>query len=304
MTREGTVLLDSYRLAQYAVPTPCYICGEGNPFDNEYCHHCCAPMGLAHQAINQKLAPRMMAAIGASGVGKTVYLGVLIDMLTRQPGRLHMMPRGAFSITLPQLTVSSLARGEFPAKTPNEPDRWNWVHCQVKAQASSRPLELVMPDLAGEALLEEVEHPHSFNVIRSLLTKCGGVIALIDAVKLHSGTLDQDFFSMKLLSYLNELDSHPKTGWTNRPVAIVFSKADEVEECFADPEGFARAHAPGLWQQCQERFRQSRFFASGVAGACAYRQTRTGKVRAPLRIEPRGVIEPFEWLVGQIKTER
>jgi hypothetical protein len=118
-------------------------------------------------------------------------------------------------------------------------------------------------------------------------------------VKLQSGSLDQDYFTMKLLSYLAELDENPKSGWSNRPIGFVLTKADECEECFADPSGFAQARAPGLWRQCQERFRNYRFFAVGVAGGCAYRTRREGKVRVPLRVEPRGLIEPFEWLVKQ-----
>lgn len=45
----NTVLpLDSYRLAQYAVQVPCFICEQGNAFDTELCRHCQAPMVLAH----------------------------------------------------------------------------------------------------------------------------------------------------------------------------------------------------------------------------------------------------------------
>ena len=75
--------------------------------------------------------------------------------MSRQPERMQLLARGAFSITLQQTTAAALARGEFPVKTPNEPDRWNWVHCQVDSPKHRRPFELVMPDMAGEALMEE-----------------------------------------------------------------------------------------------------------------------------------------------------
>src|SRR5690349_17543028 len=126
MIKDGALPLDSWRLAQYSVPTPCYICGSDNTCDAELCHRCLAPMALAHQAQSQKVAPRMLATVGASGVGKTVYLGMLMDMLSRQPHRLQALARGAFSINLQQATASALARGEFPDKTPTEPDRWHW----------------------------------------------------------------------------------------------------------------------------------------------------------------------------------
>ncbi|HUY35528.1 MAG TPA: hypothetical protein VMV69_22485 [Pirellulales bacterium] len=301
MIKEGTLPLDSLRLAQYAARTPCYICASDNIGDAELCHRCLAPMALAHQSRTQKAPPRMLATVGASGVGKTVYLGMLLDMLSRQPDRLQVVARGAFSINLQQATASALARGEFPAKTPTEPDRWNWVHCQVRSVGHKAPVELIMPDMAGEALFEEVDHPNSHEVIHPLLSKCAGVLILIDTVKLQAGSLDQDYFTMKLLSYLAELNSEAKHGGSERPIAFILTKADECEECFLDPAGFAQSRAPGLWRQCQEQFRNVRFFAAGVAGGCAYRTRRGARVRVPLRVEPRGIIDPFEWLLKQFK---
>jgi len=302
MPKGVQVELDSYRLTDYSVQIPCYICSHGNMYAAELCRNCLAPMSLAHQAHAQKIRPLMTAALGASGVGKTVYLGMLLDLLSRQPERMNLVARGAFSITLQQNTVSALSRCQFPGKTPNEPDRWNWVHCQIRTAQHRRPLELIMPDMAGESLFAEVDHPLSYKVIRSVLEKCSGVMVLIDALKLQQGEVSEDFVSMKLLTFLSELVAE-KNGHASLPVALILSKADRCEECFDDPAAFARRHAPGLWQHCQQQFRHHRFFASGVAGACAYRWFPSeGRKCVPLRIEPRGVVEPFEWLVNQIKT--
>ena len=198
-------------------------------------------------------------------------------------------------------TVAALARNEFPDKTPNEPDRWNWVHCQVRQPGQRRPLELVMPDMAGEAILHEVDHPRSYQAIRSLLEKCAGAMLLIDGAKLRDGSVDQDFLTMKLISYLSELDKDPKRGWSNRPVALVFTKADQCDTWADDPATCAERHARRLWQQCRERFGRHRFFATGVAGSCAWRVTpRAGRTLVPLRIEPHGIVQPFVWLLEQI----
>jgi hypothetical protein len=293
--------MDSYRLAQYAVQVPCYVCQQGNSFDAELCRHCYAPLALAHQANAQKVRPRMIATIGTSGAGKTVYLGMLMDMLSRQPQGLQILARGAFSVNVQQQTTAALARRQFPAKTPNEPDRWNWVHCQVGLDKRRHPLEIVMPDFAGEAILEEIDHPGSYEAVRSLLSKCAGVLVLVDPTKFRAGSHEQDYFTMKLLSYLAELDIDPKRGWRNRPVGLVFSKADQCEECFDDPAAFAQRNTAGLWRHCQQRFAKHRFFAAGVAGACAWRDTAAeGRIKVPLRIEPRGIVEPFDWLIQQI----
>ncbi|OHB78922.1 MAG: hypothetical protein A2W31_10595 [Planctomycetes bacterium RBG_16_64_10] len=302
MSRGCDLPLDSYRLAHYSVQVPCYVCDGGNTYDAEICRHCHAPMALAHQSAAQKTHPAMVAVLGTTGAGKTVYLGMLMDMVSRRPEPLQVLARGAFSISLQQLTTSALARGYFPEKTPNEPDRWNWVHCQIRSKRHRRPVDLIVPDMAGEAVLQEIEHPRTYPVIRSFLRKCAGVIVLIDAIRLQRGEHDQDHFSLKILMFLDELFDQPKKKkQPQRPVALVLTKADQCERCFDDPVAFAKTHAAGMWQHCRERVTKYRVFAAGVAGACAYRrELGGGRRRIPLRVEPRGIVEPFEWLIENL----
>ena len=110
MTKGVIVPLESARLVEYADPIPCYVSEGQNNFDAEYCRYCSAPMALAHQANSQKLFPQMVATVGASGVGKTVYLGMLMDMLSRRPKHVQLLARGAFSITLQQTGADSDTR--------------------------------------------------------------------------------------------------------------------------------------------------------------------------------------------------
>ena len=126
---------------------------------------------------------------------------------------------------------------------------------------------------------------------------------LIDGTKLQSGSIDEDYFTMKLLSHLTEMGDDPKTFWSTRPVALIFSKADQCESCFEDPAAYAQRHAPGLSRICQQRLQRHRFFAASVAGACATRLVRgSGEQMVPLRVEPRGIVEPFEWLVENLRA--
>jgi hypothetical protein len=203
---------------------------------------------------------------------------------------------------LQQHTMAALSQCEFPSKTPNEPDRWNWVHCQV-LRKKHKPAELIMPDLAGEALLEEVDHPNTYPVIRSFLSKCSGVIVLIDAPRAEGGDSDEDFHTMKLISYLCELTADKATGWKNRPTALVFTKADQCERCFEDPTAFAKRHTPGLVQHARERLKLHEFFAVGVAGAVGLRRESHGRVLVPLRVEPRGIVQPFKWLLERMDNK-
>lgn len=299
MNAKGVMPMDSYRLAQYTVQVPCFVCDGGNNFDAELCRHCQAPMALSHQAQARKTAPQMIATLGSADAGKTVYLGMLMDMLSRKNDELQVLARGAFSVSLQQTTMASLAQCEFPAKTPNEPDRWNWVHSQVKAARRRTPFELIMPDVSGEAVIEEIQHPNAYPVIRQFLSRCSGIMLLIDAARLQQGEQDQDFFAVKILTYLAELQDQ-QGSWAHKPVAIIFTKADQCEKCFWDPCQFAERHAPNLFQHCAERFDVHSFFAVGVAGAVGFKLDLGGRQQVPLRIEPRGIIEPFAWLVENI----
>jgi hypothetical protein len=141
-------------------------------------------------------------------------------------------------------------------------------------------------------------------VIRSLLGKCSGVIILVDAIRLQSGDHGQDFATMKILSFLREIEcarSRRNLRRATMPLSIVFTKADQCEACFDDPDAFAQMHAGGMLRHLQERFSTFRLFASGVAGACAFRESiGDGRRRIPLRIEPRGIIEPLEWMLTHL----
>lgn len=313
MCAKAVLPMESYRLAQYAVHVPCFVCDEGNAFDAELCRRCYAPMSLVNQSSQNKdkhkSLPLMIATVGSTGAGKTVYLGILMDILSRQDASLQLTAKGAFSIGLQERTMAALTSCEFPEKTPGEPDRWNWVHGHLRSGQYN--YELVMPDMAGEAILQEADHPNTYPVVRAMMKKSSGVLLLIDAVRIEEGADDQDYFGMKILSYLDTVwggvpderqKKRKKKHSPNPPVAIVLTKSDQCEVCFEDPAAYARKGTPGLWQQCQENFPNHRFFAIGVAGACGARLA-FGKVKQniPLRVEPRGVIDPFRWLIEQSK---
>ena len=303
MSVKGVLEMDSHRLAQYSVQYSCYICDGGNSFDTETCRHCQAPMALSHQAASTNLHPSLIAVLGTSGAGKTVYLGMLIDILSRPNHSLQLLARGAFSISLQEHTVAALQRCVFPEKTPSEPDSWNWVHCQIRRESHRDPVELIVPDVAGEALVEEIDHPGTYPVIQALLKKCRGAILLVDAARMNEGSKDQNFFAMKMLNYLSELHDIPREGWAHRPIAQVLTKADQCELCFDDPDKFTSEHSPSMWQLSQERFHNYRTFAASVAGSCFRRQlSKAEQLHVPSRIEPRGIIEPFEWLVSQVES--
>jgi Double-GTPase 2 len=262
-------------------------------------------MALAHQTQSVKKRPHLIAVIGASGAGKTVYLGLLMDMLTRHVGLLRSTARGPMSISLQQTTTTALATGWFPEKTVTTPEHWHWVHCQFNCRRRRRPIELVIPDLSGEALAIETERAGRYPAIRALLAKCAAVVVLADAELLQAGDHSQDFVTLKLLSLMGELReeqsrSRRNRGPERRPLALLLTKADKCDGLFENPAEFAEAHAGALWSDCRARFPRHEAFGCSVTGATAFRDNYGRRQQVPLRIEPRGIIEPFGWLMTEI----
>jgi hypothetical protein len=262
-------------------------------------------MALAHQTQSVKKRPHLIAVIGPSGSGKTVYLGLLMDMLTRHVGLLRSTARGPMSISLQQTTTTALATGWFPEKTVNTPEHWHWVHCQFNCRRRRRPIELVIPDVSGEALAVETERSGRYPAIRSLLAKCAGVVVMADAERLQAGDHSQDFVTLKLLSLMGELReeqvrSRRIRGAERRPLVLLLTKADKCDGLFENPHEFAEAHANALWSDCRARFPRHEVFACSVTGATAYRDNYGKRQEVPLRIEPRGIIEPFGWLMTEL----
>ena len=106
---------------------------------------------------------------------------------------------------------------------------------------------------------------------------------------------------MQLVTYLDSIRPPRRRGKVEVPVAIVFTKADLFDGSIKDPEAFARANAPSLWRLCESRLKHCRFYCSGVAGATGRLIDVDGsEVLVPLRVEPRGIIEPFAWLLSLI----
>jgi hypothetical protein len=295
MKRRVIVPLDSYELAKYSVQVKCVVCGGENAFDAERCQHCCAPMSITQRAAEQKRnPPKFVASLGASGSGKTVFLAMMIDILSRHPGDLHLLARGAFSVGLQRQVVQGLQACCFPRLTPTSPHDWSWMYCQLK-RGRKAATDMVIPDFSGAAISRELEQPRSQPVIRAFLRQCRAAIVFVDAARLAQGDADPDYETMKTVGYLSETRRVPKRMWGGQPVAVVFTKADKVETDNG-PEQFAKEKAPGLYRHCVERLPNHRFFFASVAGQTLFE----GEREIPLRVEPRGVAAPMAWLTERI----
>lgn len=281
---------------------PCLICESKNPADAILCEECGAPMALIQEAVAQDRDPCIVTVLGDSNVGKTVYLGMLLDMLSKRADDYDAVPKGAYSVNLQHNVISYLGARQFPPKTAVEVDDWHWAYYQVShRQHGTNIYDLVMPDMAGEAIAAEVANPQTFKVIRSLLEKSAGAVLLVDGALAATGSPQPDFFALKLMSYLDGIVARKKNEKIATPVAIVLSKGDHCPECFDDPRAFAKTNLNRLWNICETRFKNYEFFATSVVGALGYGSDGADNVvQYPLHVAPRGILEPFEWVLSTL----
>jgi Double-GTPase 1 len=277
----------------------CLVCHQENPEDAYFCATCSAPMALTRETIVQGRKPCMITVIGDSNVGKTVYLGYLLDMLSRRAGDYEAIPKGPFSISLQQSVMAHLSYRMFPPKTPNEVDQWHWAYCQVgHKNKGDRWYDLVMPDMAGEAIAAELEAPQSYTAIRGLLSQSSGIMLLVDASTAAMGNVQADFFAFKLMSYIDQLSELRIGTKVATPIAIVLCKSDYCPQAFDDPITFAQTNLNRLWNLCDSRFENVAYFAASVIGAIGFGTDEDDNVVSiPLHSAPRGILEPFEWLL-------
>ena len=282
---------------------PCLICETQNTMEAVICTNCCAHMALIQEALTQDRDPCIVTVVGDSNVGKTVYLGFLLDMLAKRADDFGAVPKGAYSVDLQHTVMTHLAGRRFPPKTPMEADMWHWAYYQIAHRRyPSQIFDLVMPDMAGEAIAAEIASPKTFAIIQSLLKKSAGAILLVDAALAATGSQQPDFFALKLMSYLDGLLATKGNQKLNTPIAIVLSKADYCPECFNDPRAFARTNLNRLWNICESRFQHVEFFATSVVGSIGFGLDEfENVVPYPLHAAPRGVLEPLVWTLSMLQ---
>jgi hypothetical protein len=285
----------------------CICCGTPMTGKDEFCKHCAAPGALSRVASQHADSTGFISVLGASNAGKTVYLGMLLDILSKEGGAVSGAPTSTFSVNLQEQVITALERREFPEKTPSESDMWNWVHCELnlKDRKGNSSLELISPDLAGEAIAMEVQQTGTYPIIQQVVRRSSGIMILCDSIRVREAASGDDLFAMKLAAYVAQLhglspsERASKRTATIPSLAIVLTKCDGCPEAMENPHGFAANNMPRLNEFCRRTFPRHEYFSASVAGNTGYVvEPNGGGQRIPLHIEPRGIVEPLCWLVA------
>jgi hypothetical protein len=289
-----------------SVPLECVCCGERLSQREHCCEECQTPTSVSRAVAARAQAQSFISVLGASNAGKTVYLGLLLDMLSNGSDSLRGSATGAFSIELQEQVITALERRSFPEKTPSEADAWKWFHCQISMaeKKKTRYVDMISPDFAGEAIAMEINHAGMYPSIGHVVSKSGGLMILCDSMRVRDAGSGEDLFAMKLASYIAQQQGLETDNGRRRSsgpaVAIVFTKSDGCPEAIEDPAQFASNNTPRLFEFCRRMFTRHSFFAASVAGSSGVlADTKGRKMRVPFHIQPYGIVEPLKWIVSQ-----
>lgn len=289
----------------YAVGLKCACCGIYVSEQDGFCKECQTPVDLSRSVARRNGAQNFISVLGASNAGKTVYLGLLLDLLSKGSQSLRGLATGAFSVALQEQVVMALERRVFPEKTPAEADTWKWLHCQISVNGGeeSKHVDLVAPDFAGEAIAMEIEQSGLFPAIHHVVTKSKGILVLCDSAKVRDAGPSEDMFAMKVASYIAQSQNCSVEGGQpaddqSPALAIVFTKCDGCTEAKDDPRAFAANNTPRLIEFCRQTFPRHAFFAASVVGSSGTLIDDSGRqLNVPFHVEPQGISEPLEWIV-------
>jgi hypothetical protein len=260
---------------------------------------------LTHSVAAKGGVESFVSVLGASNSGKTVYSGLLLDILGKGDEQFRGAAASSFSVDLQENVITALERRAFPEKTPAEVDAWQWLHCQISMaqRKGTRTIDLVSPDFAGEAIAMEIAQPGMYPAVRHVVRRSSGILILCDSARVRDEGAGEDIFAMKVASYVAEQHKlHDKSNRKRRTpsptVAILFTKCDTCPEALADPTNFAKNNTARLYEFCKRTFERTGFFAAGVAGSSGILADSKGwQARVPFHIQPYGIVEPLKWLI-------
>ncbi|MCR9291080.1 MAG: hypothetical protein NXI32_00090 [bacterium] len=283
----------------------CVCCSARVEHCIDYCPKCQTPICLSQSVALQGGGHSFISVLGASNAGKTVYLGLLLDILSKGSEDFRGVAASPFAVDLQEYVVTSLENRAFPEKTPAEADSWQWLHCKLSMQQgkTKRTADLISPDFAGEAIAMEIRRPGLYPVVEHVVSRSTGILLLCDSLRVRDHGASEDLFATKLAAYIaaqHELHDDKAAQEGRGPsVAVVFTKCDACPESTVDPAVFASSNVRRLHDFCQQKFKRVAFFATGVAGSTALLSDQRGwRSRVPFHIQPHGVLDPLKWLLA------
>lgn len=177
--------------------------------------------------VSQRSTPLIIGMVGSAEAGKTSYLGMLYTLLFNGLKLEHWSFAGSYTLaaweTLAQyLKIKPSGSVEFAPPTPSNPDYYSLYHLAMKKGKLFR--DVLFADSSGEVFKlwsEDVQDQNAGNA-RWIYEKSSAFIFMVDSVALkeRKGAAKSEIVQMA-----EQLAANLK----GRPVAVVWSKADEID---------------------------------------------------------------------------
>jgi len=178
------------------------------------------------EIVSQRSAPLIIGLVGGADAGKTSYLGMLYTLLFNGNRFEHWSFAGSYTLaaweTLSQyLRIQPDGNVDFAPPTPSNPDFYSLYHLALKREELFR--DVLFADSSGEVFnlwSVDIHDPNAENA-RWIYKNSNAFIFMIDSVALidRRGAAKSEFVQMA-----EQLAANLK----GRPVAVVWSKADEI----------------------------------------------------------------------------
>lgn len=278
----------------------CICCDASSFSGTQFCCQCKMPMSLSESVGAREVAPMFLPIIGGRGVGKTVYLGMLLDLLLKGKQGVIGQPGSPGTIEAHKRAIASLKRRRFPPKTGTESEYWDWIQADLRfgEGKSEQAISWISPDPAGESVLMEIEHPGCFPALQASVAKSSGIVWLIDATSVQENSPAEELLAAKLAVYVhkNVRRSGPERKIVDIPIAIAFTKTDACPEAAQNPKQFAAKSLAGFYGYLQDHVPKHRFFSSMAVGSVVQLADEFGGGFFPMHVQPKGIVEPFAWV--------
>jgi hypothetical protein len=179
------------------------------------------------EIVSQRSAPLIIGMVGGANAGKTSYLGMLYTLLFNGKNLEYWQFAGSCTLaaweTLAQyLKIKPDGNVEFAPPTPSNPDFYSLYHLALKRGDLFR--DVLFADSSGEVFKDwsvDVQDPNVENA-RWIYEKSNAFIFMVDSVALiqRKGAAKAEIV---------QIAEQVAANLRNRPVAVVWSKADEID---------------------------------------------------------------------------
>lgn len=178
--------------------------------------------------ISHRSSPVIIGTIGGANAGKTSYLGMLYMLLFNGKRFNNWNFVGSYTLIAWErlakyLKIKSNGKVDFPEPTPSNPDFYSLYHLALRNE--NHLYDILFADSSGEVFTQwanDVNDPNAENA-RWIYENSAAIIFFIDCEAIIKG-------KGRARQSIVQLASQVAANLGDRPIVIVWSKADQIAE--------------------------------------------------------------------------